>query len=265
MALDLIKQPTTPTAAQILDGYRRAFAQPKHIEIENKSGVCIVVIHEGQLVNQAARFIQSNHEQGAKALLYKEPRQHNHENKIVEKYLNCSAARNRAKEHAMKKTDCEWFVFLDADVAPPINAIDHFLMMREEVCGGWYPIKNCNRWVAGRWVGDNTFQTATKPRRNVIDWSDMTPLGCCMIHRSVLEVTEFRPGCDLKFKEAGADNYGFLGECLDFGNQLHELGSLTWMAPGVVCQHLDFGSDNKVEIHKQKTNQKQNGYSQTNG
>ena len=101
---------------------------------------------------------------------------HDHESPISKCALNATHTRNLARRKALKTTHSH-FLFLDSDVAPPLDVVEQLLAMKNEAAGGWYPardgrqilgakwVKNdrneqiCHRgrYVAGRWVKENVF------------------------------------------------------------------------------------------------------------
>ena len=180
------------------------------------------------------------------------------------KYLNCSNARNEAKAKALARGR-EWFISLDSDVVPPVNFLELYAdaiatigprSRKMEVIGGWYPQKGFyknvtfnkrtkqrevytfQKWVAGRWVAKDSFSHYIEPRRREWAPSNMVPLGCCLMHRSLLELTEFKSGCDNVCKDAQSGMELMLGECLEFGIQVEKLGTDIFMHPKIVCRHV---------------------------
>lgn len=243
MAFDIIQNPEI--AQQAANALAVAHAPAKPVEIIDKSRVCLVVIHQGMIHYRTALWIEQQTRQGVQTVFYTEQALLTHDNGMIEKYLNCAAARNNARIQALE-TSAEWFMFLDADVVPPINAIDHFLLQKTPVRGGWYPIKDTQiehqgatfqRWVAGRWVADNVFYNYMEPHRSGLFYSDVLPAGCCMMDRSVVELVPFEHGTQYRYTDYATGSIGALGECGMFGNRLHELGETTWMNPAVICEH----------------------------
>lgn len=229
-----------------------------------------MVIHQGWLGESTATWMEKQVDRGARLVVHTEPPKQTHENPFLEKYLNCSTARNTARLEALK-LDCDQFMFLDSDVVPPINTLDHFLLCKNRVKGGWYPIKGqiqmnerikggrmrvrlVNRWVAGRWVGDSRFMNAFYPRRHKLWYSDMLPAGCCMMDREICEAIPFEPGIEVNYTDEGSGQPAILGECGIFGTRLAEqFQEYTWMVPGVICRHEDFRAAREVKQPEQKT------------
>lgn len=171
---------------------------------------------------------------------------------IRAKFLNCSNARNTAKRKALE-TKAEWFLSLDADVSIQSDCVQTFFDSVKKIgpsvrpgeegrnpdcLGGWYPQKGNDRWVAGV-SGEGNFTNYTMPRKRKFSPTNLVPLGCCFLHRSILELTEFRPGYDENHTtvDSLSGNTIYWGECLEFGNQLMELGSACFMHPKIICQH----------------------------
>lgn len=228
------------TMQQAAHAMQQAHAEPMPFDYMDKSGVCVVLIHQGMIHCRTALWLDQQRVDGVQIICHTEQALLSHPNGMVEKYLNCAAARNNARIKALE-TDAKWIMFLDADVVPPVNAIDHFLIQKTPVRGGWYPIK-CDepRWVAGRWVADNTLYNYQQPYRLGLYPSDIMPAGCCMMDRDIVELIEFDHGTDIQFTDYTSGQRAILGECGMFGNMLHELGEVTWMNPAVICEHEFF-------------------------
>jgi hypothetical protein len=225
---------------QAAEALQQAHAEPMPFDYMDKSEVCIVLIHQGMIHYRTALWLDKQRIEGVRVVCHTEQALLSHPNGMVEKYLNCAAARNNARIKALESSS-KWFMFLDADVIPPVNAIDHFLMQKTPVRGGWYPIKNVkNRWVAGRWVADNKFYNYEQPNRIEYYPSDTLPAGCCMMDRDIVELIEFNHGTDIFYTDYTTNQKAVLGECGMFGNMLHELGETTWMNPAVICEHEFF-------------------------
>lgn len=186
------------------------------------------------------------------------------------RYRNIAAARNAARALALK-TDAEWFLSLDSDVTPPIDALETFATAvegfgpattpnqdggtRMACVGGWYPQKGLQhiitvengartmraiqRWAAGAFVKPGRFWNAHEPRIRKFYQSHLVPLGCAFLHRSILEMTEFRDGCAesqvIIDHDTGARM--FWGECVEFGHQLESMGEACQMHPEIICRH----------------------------
>lgn len=255
MALDLIQSPIIQEQAS--QALIKAHAPPMDCEIMDKSQVCIVLIHQGMIHYRTALWLDRQRIDGVRIVCHTEQALLTHDNGMIEKYLNCAAARNNARIKALE-TDAKWFMFLDADVVPPINAIDHFLLQKTPVRGGWYPIKDTQqqvnekrrdgsikvgfikRWVAGRWVADNVLYNYQQPHTVDLYPSDILPAGCCMIDRCVVELVEFEHGTNIRYTDHTSGLPCVLGECGIFGNRLDELGETIWMNPAIICGHESF-------------------------
>ena len=197
-------------------------------------------------------------------VVHQSSREIKHDNRTIQKYINCSNTRNEAKKKALDRGE-DWFVSMDSDVVPPADFLDRFAWSINHtgpggaamsVVGGWYPIKTWmhkisfnpktkereevtfRNYVAGRWLSDGRFAHYIRPQTQSWERSAQAPLGCCLMHRSVLEMTEFRPGCDRSTVDAETGRECYIGECLEFGNQLGDLNEDVWMHPSVICKHV---------------------------
>ena len=186
-----------------------------------------------------------------------------------EVYERCSANREALRQEVLMDPDVEWVLSLDCDVLPPVDVVERLLRCHEEssldgmkpkVVGGWYPVKTKDklvglrdnglapkvsyrqRWVAGMFCGGGLFANYYEPRRYKTAPSHLAPLGCCLIHRSVLEWACFESGCAPGQEMRDAMTRGRLvwGECVAFGKQVYDQGEVIGMAPDVICRHVDF-------------------------
>lgn len=186
-----------------------------------------------------------------------------------EVYERCSANREALRQEVLRDPDVEWVASLDCDVLPPLDFIERLLRchevsrldgLRPNVVGGWYPVKTRDklvgirdnglapkvtyrqRWVAGMFVGEGLFANYYQPRTYKTAPSHLAPLGCSLIHRSVLEWSSFESGCgeDQEMLDAQTKQRLVWGECVAFGKQVYDQGEVIGMAPDVICQHVDF-------------------------
>lgn len=238
MAINIVQTPEI--VAEAAKALVRMRQDPPRVDLIDKSRVCVVVIHQGMIHYRTALWLDHQRQQGVRIICHTEQALLSHESSMVEKYLNCSVARDTARRKALE-TEADYFMFLDADVVPPINAVDHFLLQRTPVRGGWYPIKmpsdHAPRYVAGRWVADNRFYNYERPDTTQLLESHILPAGCCMLDRCVAELIPFEAGTHLKYIDHATGLEGVLGECGFYGNQLHKLGETTWMNPAIICDH----------------------------
>lgn len=171
-------------------------------------------------------------------------------------YLNCSYNRNYARQMALA-SDAEAFLFVDSDIVLPSNAISSFVKQvcdakpsssimtppgmtvsssEKHIIGGWYKVMNDTRYVAGRWVADNTFINFYIPEQSLVR-TDVIGLGCAFITRKALIDIEFEHGIDIVAKYANGDDI-CLGECGAFGNRAAEKGYEMYMDGSVICEHI---------------------------
>lgn len=157
------------------------------------------------------------------------------DDKIIDKYKNCSKNREVARKLALN-SDAEYFLFVDSDIVLPENTINSLVSHKLPAVGGYYKMFGTEKWVCGRFVADNTFFNlrAIEPFLSSID---MAGFGCFMIRRDVLEKIEIIDGTNFWLKnEVNQDIIG--GECLMFCNKIYDLGYNICMDGNVVCEHL---------------------------
>lgn len=232
-----------PSVESIAEGFSRARGKPAPLPVINYASVCIVSIHTGQYVDRTWDWLMAQREKGCRLVLHCEEPTERHPSPTIEKYLNCSKARNSARKIALERyPSASWFFFIDHDVVPPSNAVEHFFRQGDQICGGWYaqkkPVFGHTRWIAGKWVRDNTLEIFHNRYKTGTIRSDVLPAGCCFLSRSVTELIPFEHGTDLFFIDAFSGGRGVLGECAIFGNRVDELGEQIRMNPAVVCDHV---------------------------
>jgi len=191
---------------------------------------------------------------------------HDHPVPFIRCALNATHTRNQARVTALK-TNHTHFLWLDSDVVPPADVIEQLLAMQNEAAGGWYPVRDgrrilAGRWVAGEWVDVGVFANyhfpwVLKPdepddapfgpycRKRRMEGhtydpvrSDLAPLGCLLITREVLELLEFQSGTDIPVEINGIPGQTVRADCLQYGVQLWEVGVDVYMSSRVLCRHL---------------------------
>jgi hypothetical protein len=191
---------------------------------------------------------------------------HESEHHYVRLYKNATHTRNEARDVALK-SDCSHFLWIDSDVVPPPDVIEKLSKMKSEVAGGWYPVRDREKILDGRWVagtfnekgefsnyhfpwvikdgdpdthpfGDQMLNLKTMTYKYAPTISHMAPLGCLLMSRDVLELLEFEDGTDQPVTLAGYNVETMRGDCLQFGLQLNDLGIVTHMSPRVLCRHI---------------------------
>lgn len=233
-----------PSPVEIAKALRRANAPTRDLPEVDVRSVCIVSIHQGFFARETAEWIDAQRSRGVSVVFHQEEPSHSHKSPTIEKYLNCSEARNNARRIALERCpkEIEWLMFIDHDVVPPLNAIDHFLHGEFEIQGGWYHQKKLVaghvRWVAGQWVDDNVLDVWKRARTESFIESHVLPAGCCFLSREVSAMIPFEHGTDRVFTDSQLGRAGVLGECGIFGNRVAEHGLKIMMNPGVVCRHV---------------------------
>lgn len=159
-----------------------------------------------------------------------------HKDKVIEKYLNCSENRERARQEVLK-LDYFFYLFLDDDVVLPKNAIENFHLTNKKAVGGWYKMKTSKKWVAGKWVGDNIFCHYEEPQESLIK-VDCIGAGCFFVSKDILSKITFGHGTDKWCKDVNGQDL-LLGECGDFSNKILDLGLNLYMTGDIICEHLE--------------------------
>lgn len=151
------------------------------------------------------------------------------------KYLNCVDNRNEARRMFLG-SDSDYCLFVDSDIVLPKNALSLLMSHGKDVMGGWYQEINSDRWIAGRWIADNTFFNFRQIQPSVVK-TDVVGMGCALVSRKVLEQVSFKPAIDVILKDESGVSL-ILGECGAFGNDVAEMGFNLYMDGSVVCEHL---------------------------
>lgn len=157
---------------------------------------------------------------------------------MVSKYLNCTDNREAARKLALA-SDADRFLFVDSDVVLPIDAITELMKQRFDVQGGWYKVRNEQRYTCGRWVADNLFINLNQVEPSLVR-VDCIGMGCAMFTRRVLKKITFAHGTDMVSNSVigGQQVKMILGECAVLGNLLAKRGVQQYMNGSVVCEHL---------------------------
>lgn len=160
--------------------------------------------------------------------------QFKHTDPSIHKYINCAQHRNHAAKMALA-TDAEYFLFVDSDTVPPPHAVSTLMASGKDIIGGWYPMVNCERWVAGYQHKDLFFNyRKVEPG---ITQVNLMGLGCALIHRDVVSKIPFRSGIDIPCEIAYVGK-GIAGECAAFTADAEKAGHKVYMHGDVVCRHL---------------------------
>ncbi|HYE32112.1 MAG TPA: hypothetical protein VEH27_11835 [Methylomirabilota bacterium] len=149
--------------------------------------------------------------------------------------LNIAEARTEAKTRALGEHPSEFFLFLDADIVPPTTTIEALLHAQAPVVGGWFKC-DAERWVGGTFISEFVFRYFRDVRPGLTR-SDLLSLGCCLVHRSILEDYTFEAG----LRRCCVDESGRLfvaGDGLMFTNHVKEFGLEPALCGEVVCTHL---------------------------
>jgi hypothetical protein len=162
---------------------------------------------------------------------------HTHDNPIFRTYLNCAENRESARKMALAHS-ADQFLFVDSDIILPSNALEEFMKQSQfDVQGGWYKVRNSDRYAGGRWVKDNVFSNFKKIQKSLV-LTDLVGLGCAFISRLVLEAVTIKHGTDVVAKTEAGETM-IVGECGVLGDDIAKLGFSMYMNGSVVCGHLD--------------------------
>lgn len=160
-------------------------------------------------------------------------------------YINCSHNRESARKIALA-SDAEKFFFVDSDIILPKNAMSELAKQPFDVIGGYYKIRNDNRYASGRWVDNNVFINLFSVEPSITK-VDSIGMGCAMFSRKALSDIYFRHGTDVLCKGFVKGNFVdmIIGECGSIGNMLAEKGYQPYMNGSVVCGHLQREGDHQ--------------------
>lgn len=130
--------------------------------------------------------------------------------------------------------DCEYLLFLDADVLPPAWVVNALVATGHDVVGGWIPARR-SQWIGGRWMQYGVFRHFKKMIEGIIE-TDLISLGCTLVHRKLLKGYEFQPGHGFCIDEGG--NSYQLADSGAFSAYAKAGGYPLYLTSTVVCEHL---------------------------
>ena len=244
---------------------------------ENRGGLCIVVIHQGDIAPRLQRWLESVKPYVRDIVLHQGENNAHHANPIFEKCINCCQSRNEARMKALTVSSASRFWFLDSDVVPREDALDTLANCDLPVVAGWVqrkeptvirfeleperaPLK-LRPYVAGRWLIGDQVQLFYWPRTYRLMISHVVPVGCVVVNRMVAENFEFEPGIDRYCRAADFGYRMIVGESFAYGIRLNDAGFQCLMHPKIVCEHVDRAQINQPkkvnQLHDERTQPKE--------
>ena len=143
-------------------------------------------------------------------------------------------ARQEMLDIFLDETDCEWLMWIDDDVVPPMDAIDTLLKTGKQCISGLYHYKYepySPVWyrhpVWSKRKGMMTYEQIWNPPSDEVIEIASSGLGCMIVHRDVLKKIE-QPAFALTEK---AEDHGFT-------RRVREAGFKIYGHSGVQCTHL---------------------------
>jgi GT2 family glycosyltransferase len=183
-----------------------------------------------------------------------------HYNPQVNKSKNVALNRNETKKLALA-SDADYFLLVDSDMVIPKNTISSLIRQmperksdmpcildgkevpaqiipRRHIVGGWCQVMDkSNRWVAGKWVGDNMLFQYQDPQPHLIE-VDFLSLACVMLSRKALTELDFEDGLDKECYSTLLKKKMNLGTCVAFCNKAADKGYRMFVDGSVVCRHI---------------------------
>lgn len=174
-------------------------------------------------------------------------------------------ARNELVEHFLL-TSCEWMLWLDSDVIPPIDVIARLLKHQLPIVSGLYRARNVAFASQGAWpivagmFAKNEKGEETGTVNEIASWSpgevlrvDAVGMGCVLVARKVFTALE-PPWFDfsLKYKWLGEEKYArerLVSEDWYFFQKVKKAGIPVYLDTTTVCTHqtlANIGYDGKV-------------------
>ena len=150
------------------------------------------------------------------------------------KTLNSVRNRNEMRKAALG-TDSTHFLMVDSDTVLPLNALETLLSRDKDIISGWSLMANDKKWIAARWNGDKLCHYYA-PEKGIVE-VDMSPLGCMLIKREVLEKIKFEDGLEEFIKDGDGKNI-YKGITAKFGENAQKSGYKLYMDGDVICQHI---------------------------
>lgn len=141
------------------------------------SKICIgMPIYDGKVFADCVTSIVSN-------CLYLIPRGHTVALNTLTGCCYLDRARNEVVDKFLK-SDYEWLIFVDADLAFEQRAIDKLMSIKKDLVFAAYPMKGQQRWTI-RPVGDKDGMVTIKTDGTML--CEIAPTGLMKIHRRVFE------------------------------------------------------------------------------
>ncbi len=143
-------------------------------------------------------------------------------------------ARQEMVEIFLDQTQCEWLMWIDDDVVPPITALTDLIETGKKCVTGLYHFKE--EPYAPVWYQHPVFDEEKEvmtykqmwkiPSEGLVELAS-AGLGCMLVHRDVIEKIE-QPAFSL---HESAEDHGFTRRVIDAGFKLYG-------HPGVQCTHV---------------------------
>ncbi len=195
----------------------------------------IIVPTAGEVTNECAAALNDQDDRD-RSILYASLRPIPlDEDPAKNKSLNILRNRNHIRPMALA-TDAEWFLWVDSDVVLPPHALSALLKTKKKLVGGWYKKLVGDDWVAGHFTSGDIFLHFKEPQKKLIR-VDMLGLGCCLMHRSVLQKVPFRGGTDEYCQDEAGNSY-YIGQCTAFCRDAAKAGFDSSISPDVICAHI---------------------------
>ena len=159
--------------------------------------------------------------------------QEEHKNRCV----NIAAGRSAAMFIGLKEYPlADYFFFLDADVKPPLGAIQTLYRHQLPAVGGWFEARH------GGWIGGRNTKEGFKLFEETLP--GLTPtcllsLGCTLVHRDFLG-EPFDPGIDAFVKMANG-SLCHLADSGAFSKRMTDEGHCLYLDGDVVASHQSKG------------------------
>lgn len=185
---------------------------------------------------------------GEPVVLHVEERKSYHEDQEKNRCINIAKARTAAAKKALEDyPEAEYLFFLDSDVVPPADAIRRLgeWTLKPLAVGGWFPARNGDKWVGGRWVADHTFELFNcVHRRSRLTETHLLSLGCTLLSRELVEWHCFDPGIDVYCRNKAGDEF-IVADSGAFSECLIQKNVRMFLDAAVVCEHLSVGQQIK--------------------
>jgi hypothetical protein len=159
--------------------------------------------------------------------------------------INIARGRTEALRQAMKAhRKAEHFLFLDADIVPPLDIFDRFNEVADDnrILGAWWKSRFGGTYVGGYWRDGVVSLFSTILCGHRVQETHLVSLGCTLVPRRFVVEHEFDPGID-SFVRNRAGQLFQIADSGAFSRHVTKQGGRMYLDSRVVAKHLSEGEE----------------------